>query len=121
MAQARQYGTPKSPQAQARKPAAGYSEIPAAQTPVKKQDPSPAAEVVIAFHKNVPVDTRPEDIHHRLGPGPNEAASGRHTHNGADSPLLLDGVTLTGSKGGNVALASVIQALVKLGAKDSTT
>lgn len=34
---------------------------------------------------------------------------------------LLAGVTLTGSRGGNIALLSVIQALVALGATDSTT
>ncbi len=43
------------------------------------------------------------------------------SHNGKNSVRILKGVTITGAKGGNVALASVIAALVKLGATDSTT
>ena len=91
------------------------------QPDVKPQDPSPSAVIVNRFHQNAPVDTRPEDIHHRLGSSPNMAAPGNHSHNGSDSVQLLGGVTLTGSRGTSTALLSVIQALVLLGAKDSTT
>lgn len=116
---ATQYGQPTDQQRKDRLQA-GYSRKDP-EPKVKPEDASPPAGVVIAYHKNAPVDSRPEDIHHRLGPSPNQASPGNHSHNGSDSVLLLDGVTITGAKAGNTALASVIAALVKLGAKDSTT
>lgn len=72
-------------------------------------------------HENSDTDSGPFAIHHTLGTHENQAARGRHFHNGKDSPLLLEGVVISGAKGGNVALASVIAALVKLGATDTTT
>ena len=81
----------------------------------------PEAEEVTTFHQNADTDSRKEAIHHTLGPGSNQAASGDHRHRGGDSEPLLAGITFTGSRGGNVALLSVIQALVALGATDSTT
>lgn len=99
---------------------AGYSRKDP-QPEVKPQDPSPPAGVVNRFHQNAPVDTRPEDIHHRLGSSPNMAAPGNHSHNGSDSVQLLGGFTITGSRGTSTAVPSIIQALVQLGAKDSTT
>lgn len=81
----------------------------------------PEAEAVTTFHTNADTDTRPESIHHTLGPSPSQAASGDHRHRGGDSALLLDGVVISGSRGGNVALLGVIQALVALGVTDSTT
>lgn len=92
-----------------------------AEPQAKSPDPSPPPKVVEDFHKNAAVDTRREDIHHTIGTGPQQAASGDHNHRGGDSVLLLDGVTISGSKAGNVALGSVIAALVQLGAKDTTT
>ena len=85
------------------------------------ENPKPTADVVEDFHTNADIDTRVEAIHHTLGPAPTQAAPGDHVHDGGTSSLLLSGVTLTGSRGGNVALISVIAALVKLGATDSTT
>ena len=82
---------------------------------------SPSAEEVQNFHTNADTDSRREAIHHTLGAGDNQATAGNHDHRGGDSILLLSSVTLTGSRGGNVALLSVIQALVALGAVDSTT
>lgn len=84
-------------------------------------NPKPDAQAVEDFHSNADTDVRPESLHHTLGPSPSQAAPGNHTHNGSDSPQLLEGVTLVGSRGGNAALASVISALVKLGAQDTTT
>lgn len=81
----------------------------------------PTAEQVETMHTNADTDTRKESLHHTLGPGNNQAAPGNHKHDGGDSEFLLSGVTISGSRGGNVALVSVIQALVKLGATDSTT
>lgn len=83
--------------------------------------PYPSAETVEDFHTNSDVNSRKEAQHHTLGPGEFQSAQGSHNHRGGDSVLLLAGVTLTGSRGGNVALVSVIQALVALGATDSTT
>lgn len=60
-------------------------------------------------------DVSPASHHHTLGNKATQAMPGD------GGKFLLKGVTITGAKGGNVALASVIAALVKLGAKDSTT
>lgn len=81
----------------------------------------PTAEEVDRLHQNADTDSRAEAIHHTLGVGDNQAAKGSHNHRGGDSVQLLGGITLTGSRGGNIALLSVIQALVALGATDSTT
>lgn len=81
----------------------------------------PDADSVREFHINADTDVDPNSLHHTIGPGYNQAASGQHNHDGNNSPLLLDGVTISGAKGGNTALASVISALVKLGAADATT
>lgn len=85
------------------------------------QYPTVPAEQVEAFHQSSDVDLRAEAQHHTLGPGASQASPGDHIHDGGTSPLLLSGVTLTGSRGGNAALPSIIQALVKLGATDSTS
>ena len=86
-----------------------------------KKDRPPTAEEVDTFHTNAATDARKEDIHHTIGAGENQAASGAHNHRGGDSVQLLTGITLTGSRAGNIALLSVVQALVALGATDSTT
>lgn len=82
---------------------------------------APAAVDVEKFHTNDDLDTRVESHHHSLGPSPTQASPGDHIHDGGSSNPLLTGVTISGSRGGNVALLSVIQALVKLGATDSST
>lgn len=81
----------------------------------------PEGKVVNEFHTNDDVDRDANSHHHTLGGGANQASPGSHRHDGSDSVLLLDGITLAGAKGGNTALASVISALVQLGAKDSTS
>lgn len=83
-------------------------------------DAIPAAQVN-KFHNKSDVDSSSSAQHHSLGPRKDQAASGSHTHDGRNSKQLLAGVTLTGSKGGNAALASVVAALAGLGATDSTT
>lgn len=84
-------------------------------------NPKPAANVVDDFHTNSDLDTRPESQHHTLGPGDSQASPGNHQHDGGTSPLLLTGFTISGSRGGNTALPSLIACLVRLGATDSTT
>jgi hypothetical protein len=114
---ARQYGAPALLPGQKESDPSRKDPAPKTNVP----DPSPAAELVKKFHKNAQVDTRPEDIHHTLGTTGNNASPGNHTHDGGTSSLILSGVVITGSRGGNLALASVIGVLVKMGAKDSTT
>lgn len=82
----------------------------------------PTAQEVNDFHDNDDVDGSPQSHHHSLGPNKGQASPGNHTHDGGSSQEIfpLSGITLTGAKGGNTALASVITALVKLGATDAT-
>lgn len=82
-----------------------------------RPDPTSVRE----FHTNDDVDISQESHHHTIGPGVNQSASGAHNHDGNNSPLLLEGTAITGAKAGNTAVASVIAALVQLGATDSTT
>jgi hypothetical protein len=59
------------------------------------------------FHAFSDVDSDTNAQHHTLGPGVNQAASGAHSHDGNNSPLLFSG-TITGSRGGNAAVANLI-------------
>ena len=81
----------------------------------------PPAKVVLDFHTNSDVDGSSATQHHSLGLNRGQASPGDHMHDGSTSKLILTGVTISGAKGGNTALASVIAALVNLGAVDSTT
>lgn len=82
---------------------------------------NPSQKEVNDFHTNSDKDGGPKSLHHTLGSNPNQASPGNHTHDGSTSPLLLEGTTISGSRGGNLAVASIIAALVKLGATDATT
>lgn len=117
MAGVRQYGTPPTPQGQ--NPEQRKDQSPRPQT----EEDSPRAEVVEAFHRYAAVDTRAEDVHHTLGQNPSQASPGSHAHDGKDSPLLLDGFTINGSKSSPAAvlLPDIIACLVRLGATDSST
>jgi len=87
------------------------------------------AAQVRKFHAKDDVDAAVYSHHHTLGGKPNQASPGAHTHDGFSSPVIpvanlpkpLLGITISGSKGGNAALASVIAALVTLGATDIST
>lgn len=85
---------------------------------------APTAEQVTLFHKNADTDVRAEAIHHTLGNSPHQAAAGDHRHDGNDSSLLLEGMVITGSTTANpptAVLNSIIQCLVRLGARDNTS
>ena len=117
---ARQYGSPKpapgSPQEKE------YEKRKDSAPKPKPEDPSPPTQAVIALHKNAPVDTRAEDIHHTLGPNENQAAKGSHNHRGGDSVLLFQGFSINGSKANPATvLPSIINMLAALGAEDATT
>ena len=73
------------------------------------------------FHEQSDLNTRSESQHHTLGPSQNQAAPGNHNHDGGTSIPLWEGNTISGSRGGNMALASVISILVQKGAVDATT
>lgn len=81
----------------------------------------PSSVDVRDFHVFDDLDVSPDSHHHSLGAGPNQAASGAHTHDGSNSVRLLEGFVITGGRAGNTAVASIIAALVSLGATDSTT
>ncbi len=113
---AKQYGAPDPA-----KPQYGAARKDQAPQP-KDPDPSPSAQIVQQFHANASVDRRREDVHHTLGAQTTQASPGAHNHDGGDSVLLLDGFTLTGAKASpSTVLPSILNALVRLGAKDSTT
>jgi hypothetical protein len=86
-----------------------------------QQVASPDPMAVRLFHLYSDVDTDSNAQHHTIGPGINQAASGSHTHNGSDSPLLYEGITISGSRTSGAALLSVIQLLTQQGAIDQTT
>lgn len=118
---ATQYGAPKQEPGKAK--SNRYSDQRRDPEPRPQEpDPSPPADIVAKFHKNAAVDSRTEDIHHTLGPSPSQASPGDHRHDGGDSALLLEGYTIVGSKANpTTVLPSIIAALARLGAKDSTT
>lgn len=78
------------------------------------------AKTVNEFHKKDDVDAGFDAHHHTLGTKNGQSSPGDHNHNGQNSRRLLEGTSITGSRSGGAALVSVIAALVKLGATDST-
>lgn len=86
-----------------------------------KEDPTPSSDVVAKFHQKADTDVSTTAIHHTLGDGPNQSSPGAHDHRGNGGALLLEGISVTGSRGGNVALFSLISALKPFGLQDNTT
>lgn len=85
-------------------------------------------------HQSSDVDAHQRSQHHTLGTSRNQASPGNHIHDGITSPKLgllkMDPAgnvtvpqdTLTGAKGGNVALANLITLLQKyINFTDGTT
>lgn len=83
----------------------------------KSDENAPSPGTVSNFHKNADTDSSKTAIHHTLGGRSGQAASGSHTHNGNDSPLLLSGLSITGTDEATT-LESVVRCLIRLGAKD---
>lgn len=82
----------------------------------------PTSEQVQKIHEKSDKDGSPKSQHHTLGPGPNQASPGNHTHDGGASPYLLSSVTFTGSRATFSAIElQLMNALILLGAVDSTT
>lgn len=65
------------------------------------------------FHTRSDVDSGKQAQHHTLGYNNNQASPGDHTHDGTTSRHIGTGLgyTLTGAKGGNVALTNLIAML----------
>jgi hypothetical protein len=83
---------------------------------------APAPQEVNNFHARSDVDSGDAAQHHTLGTKHNQASPGDHKHDGKSSKLLLENKVLTGSKGGNAALANLITMLAdNFGFTDSTT
>lgn len=87
-----------------------------------------SARDVQDIHRQADVDANVFAFHHTLGLGPNQASSGSHTHDGRNSKKLTGYVAsdapivVTGSRGGNAALASLLTALATKGIiTDGTT
>lgn len=118
-----QYGAPRDPKQGQKGPGAtGYGQRTDPMPQPGSGDPSPPSEMVIKFHKNAPTDGRKEDIHHTLGQGPTQAATGDHVHDGNNGTLILLGFSLTGSKSTPSTMwPSILACLVRLGATDNTT
>lgn len=83
----------------------------------------PSAKELTDFHTHDDTDGSQKSHHHTLGSGHNQASPGDHSHDGGSSAriLPLEGFSITGSRGGNAAVASIIDALEMLGATDTTT
>jgi hypothetical protein len=81
----------------------------------------PDSKQVEDFHTNDDVDVRSESHHHTLGYGRTQAALGDHNHQNGNGAPIFEGMTVTGSKGGNTALGSLLAVLVQFGLTDSTT
>ena len=93
-----------------------------AATGLAAQKESPDTKTLEKFHRYASV-TRRDDYHHRLGNGDSDGAPGSHTHRDGNGQPLLSDVVFTLSRSLNTAavLKQVIDALVLLGATDSTT
>lgn len=81
----------------------------------------PDARTVNEFHSNDDLDKDANSHHHSLGSGANQASPGGHNHDGSTSVQLLEGFTLSGTRGTATSIVSIISALVQLGATDNTT
>lgn len=80
--------------------------------------------VVKAFHARSDVDSSQQAQHHTLGNKHDQSAAGDHNHDGKGSRKIGEGLVLSvsGSKGGNVALANLITMLQQVIAfTDNTT
>jgi hypothetical protein len=74
-----------------------------------KTPPSP--KVADWLHGRVSVD-KPTDLHHRIGTGQADAASGAHTHDGANSmPLWDEGADVLANLPASPTLAQVSTAV----------
>ena len=83
----------------------------------------PSEREVTHLHTKADTDSSPKALHHTLGPNQNQASPGNHSHDGGASTKIspLDGINISGSRTSGAAVASIVAALVTLGAIDTTT
>ena len=89
-----------------------------------KGNPAPPPQSVAAFHTRSDVDASQLAQHHTIGIKHNQASAGDHVHDGKSSRKVGLGLALSvsGSKGGNAALASLLLMLQQvIDFTDSTT
>lgn len=83
--------------------------------PIKQEQKGigPEPREVALIHNRSDVDSSTLSQHHTLGIKHTQAAAGDHVHDGASSRKIGTGLSLsiTGSKGGNAALGSLITML----------
>jgi len=94
--------------------------------PVRKEAKRPGAtpREVNEFHARSDCDTSVFSQHHTLGVKHDQGSPGDHNHDGTISKKIGSGLalTLTGAKGGNVALTNLIALLAEvIEFTDSTT
>lgn len=71
---------------------------------------------VAQLHRQADTDALPSAAHHTLGPSGTQASPGNHKHDGNQSRKLYDPPgSVTGSRGGNAALASLLTVLASQG------
>lgn len=90
----------------------------------EKGNEAPPPGQVNTFHSRSDVDSSTGSQHHTIGIGHNQASAGDHNHDGLSSRLIGKGLgmTVSGSRGGNAALASLITQLkTVLDLTDGTT
>jgi hypothetical protein len=91
--------------------------------PVHATEP-PDAMAIRHMHTHSDKDANKLALHHTLGPRRTQASPGDHNHNGVECHTIGQGmgITITGAKGGNAALTSLIAALKKvMDLTDNTT
>ena len=89
-------------------------------TPTGRTSPPP--EYVNKLHERADTDSSAQAAHHTLGVKHDQASPGDHRHTGEGSLRLMEGITITGSRGANAALADLITKLAAaLGFTDGTT
>lgn len=89
-----------------------------------KSSANPTARQINQLHENADTNAGPNAAHHTLGVNRNQASPGDHVHDGKASKKVGAGlgIVVTGSRGGNAALASLITQLQKvITLTDSTT
>jgi hypothetical protein len=83
--------------------------------------PPPPFEEVRQLHTNADTDADTSALHHTVGSQPAQASPGDHTHDGGSSNPLLQGITISGTRGTAAYNQSLEAALVALGASNQAT
>jgi hypothetical protein len=93
-----------------------FEDDPFGQIKQDKVSINPSARQVNQFHEKADTDAGPNSAHHTLGTNRNQSSPGDHVHDGkASKPVGAGlGLVVTGSRGGNAALASLLQQLAKV-------